>query len=486
MKTAQKKQSLDAALAKLEESIEKYALLSGAQAVVLALSGGKDSVLLFHLLRICLARHNVAFSCVHVNHHLRGARAERDARFCEKLCRAWGVECRVMSCDVASFSKEHGLSLEEAARCLRYELLLQVARERGALVATAHTASDQTETVLMQICQGGGLSAAAGIEPRRKDGVIRPLLHFSTEEVLSVVKDCGFRFVQDHTNRDTRFLRNFYRRKVIARLKEKNPALDACVARFASIAREANVALQTFSEKRLKELCLFPVSVRMDLSAIQTLLSEDSDSPVAYALFSEMLRLAGYKEPLTQERFCSIKEYLRTNKRVGAKLEIGGGVGFLLEANTLFATDFFHTEMSQFFPLPLASGECVTDWADNVFSLTPCRECASDEKVHKMHTSIYISCDKLNGSLFVSPCVLSRDYTVNGRTRKVKDYLSMRKYPVGMRGSMPLVCDDTGVIWIPGELPADRVRAEEVGENFRLELIGGDLYEELVIRRQYE
>lgn len=466
---------------RVRQTLEAEEMLCNVDSVVLALSGGKDSVCLFHVLRSLLPLYGVRFLCAHVNHGLRGERAADDERFCAALAAEYGVEYRAFSCDVLTFCREQSLSVEEAARKLRYRLLLDFAREHRAVLATAHTASDQTETVLMQISRGGGMRAACGIEKKRADGIIRPLISLTSQEIVSFCHEQGYAFVTDETNSDLSLLRNFYRQRIVQPMRENNPNLDACVARFSDIARQEHMAFLALAQEKLQESALYPVRTRLPLAPIVALLQKPYGSAVLYDLFSEMLLMAGKPTPPESVHFQAICRFLSTHVRPGAVLEVSEGYGFLVEQESLFATALKKESRKS---VPLDSGENYAE--GNVLLLKTQKKCPACLKVHKMHTSAYLDCDKIKGALFVRRRIAGDTYTVGGKTRKVKDLFSSRGFAQGMREEFPLICDHEGIVWIPGELAADRVRAEVGAPSLLLELKSGPLYEELVKRRQYE
>ncbi len=480
MRTKRRLPEADSLFCRVEETVAHHAMLEGASAVVLALSGGKDSVCLFHLLRELLPSRGVRFFAAHVNHGLRGGEAERDEQFCRELCRAYGVEYAVFFCDVPSYARERSLCAEDAARELRYSALLQFAKEKGALLVTAHTANDQAETVFMRLSRGSGLAGASGIEPVRADGVIRPLLDVTSEEVLAFLANGRFSFVTDSSNSDTRFLRNFYRSEIIPRLEEKNPALVSSLCRFARISREEHAAFLNLAREKLQSLGLFPVTVRVKKAPILALFEKRENRPILHLLFSEMLLSAG-GGILCEDAFFRLLDSLRKEGRVGASVEVGGGYCFLIECDSvavLCERGTFVTECA------LSLGETV--FGTETFRLETCERAAEVPKIHKMHTSVYLSCDKIVGSVRVRNRQTGDTYTVQGKRRFVKDIFSMRAVPQGMRRTYPLVCDDAGILWIPGELCDDRVRAETGERAFCLSLVAGTLYEELLKRRHHE
>ena len=220
------------------ESTVRQSLPDETGAIVVAVSGGVDSVVLLHLLR-CIAvsrsaAHPLHLQVVHLNHQIR-QEAEDDARFVEALCRQWNVPCHGMSCDVPALARKEGISLEMAGRVARRRLFRQVAERQGAeLIALGHHRDDQVETLLLRITRGSGLSGLAGMAER--DGIWwRPLLSCSRRQLLDYAKQHALKWCEDSSNKDTAFVRNALRLQVVPRLKEINPRLNE---RFFELGRQ--------------------------------------------------------------------------------------------------------------------------------------------------------------------------------------------------------------------------------------------------------
>ena len=198
-------------------------------AVTAALSGGADSVCLLHCLRECRDAFGLTLSAIHVQHGLRGEESRRDEQFCRTLCADWGVPLQVIAVAV----QRSGRSLEEAAREARYAAFAEHAE---GYVATAHTASDNFETMLFRLVRGTGLKGLAGIPPVR-ERYLRPLLTVSRAEVEDYLRENGIGYVTDSTNLTDDYARNFLRHQVVPLLQEQNPALEQTAAETADILR---------------------------------------------------------------------------------------------------------------------------------------------------------------------------------------------------------------------------------------------------------
>lgn len=209
------------------------ALFSPGDAVVCALSGGADSAAMLRCLLSLRGELGISVSAAHFNHCLRGAESDRDEEFCRSLCGDLGVPLAVGRGDAAARARENGESVEQAARALRYGYLLSLPADR---VATAHTADDNLETILMNLTRGTGLRGLAGIPPVR-GRIVRPLLDVSRAEILAYLAETGVPHVEDSTNAAGGCLRNRLRHGVVPLLKAENPSLAADAAALADRLR---------------------------------------------------------------------------------------------------------------------------------------------------------------------------------------------------------------------------------------------------------
>ena len=224
-----------------KEYILENKMIKNHSTVLVALSGGADSVCLLLVLneikRQCADELDFALEAVHVEHGIRGAESREDARFASDLCERLNIPCHVHSVDVPQYAASHGLGLEEAARILRYEAFEEEAgrypcktayaadqkqgNSRQAVVAVAHHMEDNAETVLFQMLRGSGAKGLSGMHPVSvKNGVtyIRPLLSATRAQIEEYLKENGQAFVTDATNTDTAYSRNKLRHDVFPSL----------------------------------------------------------------------------------------------------------------------------------------------------------------------------------------------------------------------------------------------------------------------------
>ena len=205
--------------------IKKNRLIVPGQRILVALSGGADSVALFHILHKAARKYNFKLIAAHLNHCIRGKEADEDEKWVKWFCRKLKHRCITGRINVPVFAEKRKLSIETAGREIRYKFLSEVARKVDAdVIATAHHADDQAETVLMRFLRGAGTKGLSGIQPAiLYDGfpVVRPLLETDKQEVLRYLKRNNLIWREDSTNAEASYLRNKIRHKLIPYL-EKN------------------------------------------------------------------------------------------------------------------------------------------------------------------------------------------------------------------------------------------------------------------------
>ena len=215
---------------KASQTIEKHALLASCERVLIALSGGADSVALLHVLKAL----GYDVYAAHINHMIRGDEALRDEWFCVDLCRELGVPLMVYKKNCPQYAHMHKLTTEEAARKLRYEALENALQTfECQKIATAHTQNDNLETMLMRLIRGTSSYGLRGIDIKRGH-IIRPLLEMSRTEIESYVKKHSLNYMEDSTNKDTAYLRNRVRHMLLPELESSyNPNIRGQLSKLS-------------------------------------------------------------------------------------------------------------------------------------------------------------------------------------------------------------------------------------------------------------
>lgn len=335
---------MDALMLEIKRYIGANQLIRPGDGVVVGLSGGPDSVFLLYALHTLQPRMDFTLRAVHVHHGIRGAEADRDEAFSEKLCAKLDIPFQAVHVAAPAYAAQHGLSLEEAARILRYEALEAARQQLGqtlavrpsnapvpdsartsdspaftagspsrlpdarsmkglpassapvAWIAVAHHLDDQAETVLHNLVRGAGLRGLAGMENRRNH-VIRPLLSIKREDILKWLKQYDIPYVTDSTNADPHYTRNRIRSTVLPELREINPEASAHIAHSAALLREADayfhaLALQYVDAHAVLTVAPDEATILRSIALPVTELREYPELVRQY-VYSELLRRIG-------------------------------------------------------------------------------------------------------------------------------------------------------------------------------------------------
>ena len=215
---------------RIKEFISQNDLLADGAHVIVGLSGGADSTALL----LVLLRLGYKCTAVHCNFHLRGAESDRDQQFVTDLCQKTGVELIICSYDTQSYAKQKGISIEMAARELRYADFDRILKETGAdAICIAHHRDDSVETVLLNLIRGTGIKGLTGIKPRNGH-IIRPLLCVSRREIEDWLNETGQPYITDSTNLETDYTRNKIRLQLLPLMRAINPDADNAIASTAA------------------------------------------------------------------------------------------------------------------------------------------------------------------------------------------------------------------------------------------------------------
>ena len=269
---------------KVSEFIASNRLLDKKGLYLTALSGGADSVALLLVLR----QLGYSVEAIHCNFHLRGKESDRDELFCVSLCEKLGVKLHRIHFDTHEYAALHKVSIEMAARELRYQYFFQLKSDLGAAgVCVAHHRDDSVETVLLNLVRGTGLRGLRGIQPSH-DGIIRPLLCVSRQEIESFLLEEGQDYVTDSTNFETEFSRNRIRLEVLPLLREINPSASDNIFRMTQLLGEA--------EKLLDEVVESHRSDVLDIAKLDTMTSP------RYLLY-EVMKDYGFSSDQVEQMF---------------------------------------------------------------------------------------------------------------------------------------------------------------------------------------
>ncbi len=439
----------------LNRLIEEYSMIPRGSTVLCALSGGADSVYLLH--RLYLLRSTLDFRLVaaHYNHHLRGEESDRDEefvrRFVEKWCKPMCVSAEgesrqlpavsliVGGGDVAGEAARRKTGLEETAREMRYDFLRKTADELGgAIIATAHTADDNAETMLFHLARGTGLRGLTGIQPVG-DHLIRPMLTTTRAQVEEYLRLYSIPHVEDSSNEDERFTRNRLRRRVIPELEVICPGAVSRTAFAASLLRTDEDYLTSQAKKAVEDIEPERGAIRMQVGIIGNL--PDALAPRAVRIL--ISRIRGGDTDLAAAHLLSVVALCR-GADPSAKIFLPGGLIARREYDDL-VLGFIEDEPKN--PEPVAvvlDGHTV--YGDTGWTVSCCHTVCPEINC-KNPDSFFVSCDKISGPLIIRPRRTGDCIKLPGRgTRTVKRLLIDKKIPLMARERLPVLADDDGIL----------------------------------------
>jgi tRNA(Ile)-lysidine synthase len=454
--------SIDMALiACVRRSIREHALARPGTRVLVALSGGADSVALLHLLcEMERVGDIVVAGAAHLHHGLRGADADADEAFCRALADRLNVRFVSEHADVASLAREQKRSIEDAARGARYAFLERAADQLGAdAIATAHTRDDQAETFLLRLLRGAGTRGLGSIRPR-VGRVIRPVLGVARAELRSYLESRGETFREDATNADVSIPRNRVRHELIPHIQSRfSQAAPEILARQAALARDDEDFLQRLAIERLDRIVLRENGLGADLDVVT--LSATPRALASRVAYHVLTRYAGGRSVGSDhvDRLLALADI----GRQGASVSLPGQYAQRLDRIiALRAGRGVRREDSNSFAFSLSiPGE--VQWQPDGWAIAA--EAATGAEGRRLAAK--------GPEVTVSVAALTLPLAIRSRrpgdrfhplgapgARKLQDFLVDRKVPRAERDCLPLVVDGRDrIVWVVGH---------SVGEDFRV------------------
>ena len=413
---------------KLLEAVECFSLLNGAKSVTVALSGGADSMALLCALSSLKEKLGIKLSAAHFNHKIRGEEADRDEQFVKEQCQKMNIPLFCGSEDVPKFAEENHLSMELAARQLRYNFLNSVCED---VIATAHTASDNLETMLFNITRGTSTKGICGIPPKR-DNIIRPLILCSREEIECYCKENEVPFVTDSTNLCDKYSRNKLRLKVVPVLKELNSAVEKNALRAARSLYEDNDFIEGIAKAEYKRRFK---SSKLNVAGLNNL-----HIAVQKRVIKSFLLNIGANDLDNIHLLSVLKIALN-----GGKTQISNSFDLICRDDYLYKFEEIKSEFS-------------VEISKENFTFTE-----NNKKVHNLLLKNAIDCDKIVGKLVIRNRISGDEIRLKGRncTKTLKKLFTEKKIPLCERDVLPVIADNQGVVWIYNMGVAERVAVDE-------------------------
>lgn len=448
-------------LEKVRNTIHKYSMFAPGDRVLVGVSGGPDSVALLHILKSLAPKMLLEIFVAHLNHGLRGEAAAADAEFVRELARRLELQAVVESKDVAGFARENNLSVQEAAREVRYRFFLEAAKQLGCdKLATGHNANDQAETVLFQFLRGSGVTGLGGIPPVRDGWIVRPLIETKRREIEQYCLDHQLPTRTDQSNLKPVYTRNKIRLQLIPFLEQEyNINLVETLLRTSEIMRDQEEFMATLVPEAWSAVCVEQAETKITISLAAFLKLPGVLQNVVLRKAWE--RLTGSGSKLGFVHLAKSLDLLRSGQ-TGSMMDLPAGIRLI--------------KSYQEFSLSTAA---VGDTADlrfshtlNVPGITLIPETGDAIKAEVLEMTSELDVLNRPDEIFVDLDLVPLPLTARSRkpgerfrplgqkgTKKIKKYLIDCKVPRQERSRLPvLAAANDQVIWIAGLRADERWR----------------------------
>lgn len=438
------------------QSAAEHELWAPRDTIVVAVSGGPDSVALLHVLHeISLNVMPLSLICAHVNHGFRKESVE-EVELVRTMAEQLGLPFELAEFDIPSLAKQSGLGPEGTARAKRYEFLIDIAHRYGARsVALAHHADDQAETVIMRLLRGSGLSGLSGIKWKRTEKnveLIRPFLRINKTALLELCQNEGFTYATDASNLQTKYKRNAVRLEVLPFLEKYNGRVRHSLVQLAEIAGAEDEYMEAAAAKCYGEVVSEANGKytfnRASFAAIPSALQRRLIKLILNYLSADLATLDFPK--IEAVRRGTLQNYPTT-----WSLDLGGGLTCVRQYDIiLFSSKPMQQQVSYTYRMFLPDSELQMEEIGKVISMVELeRESFFMQGEDYGKLSAWFDRDELVFPLTIRsrlPGDTIRIMGLNG-SKKVKDIYIDDKIPASQRSMIPLVCDATGnIVWIPG------------------------------------
>lgn len=449
-------------------SARRRDLFATGDTILVAVSGGADSVALLYLLSELAPSSNLTLLVMHIDHGLRGEESEEDARFVAALCDRLGFPLTRERVELAAgLDRLKGRSIQEMAREARYAALLRVAGGVGAgKIAVGHTADDQAETLLMWMLRGAGAAGLAGIPPVRDQRIIRPLLELSRTEVLEYLRTRGVTFRTDSSNATLRYARNRVRHELVPVLKRFNPAVLETLVRQADLLREEDACLEQMASEALLTIAQKRAGGELSLDRASLLAL-----PVALQRRVVRAVLRWTTGTVQGPSFGAVAAVLDrvVHGRSGSSLDVRGAI--IEREYERIRVRLRRPASRRASQMPAASDtEALAVAVPSAVEWPPTGQAVRIRVDHPPspiadgstggHTAVF-DADRMTWNLTLrswQPGDAFHPLGMQGRRKKLQDYFADLKLPREERRRVPLLVAPEGILWIVGYRTDDRFR----------------------------
>lgn len=457
-------------LDKIKSYIREYNMINKGDRIVAGVSGGADSVCLFHVLLELKKEYSIQLFVVHIHHGLRPVDADRDEAYVKELCKRHAVFCHSVRADVSGLSQREGLSLEEAGRVARYEEFYRFLQENKCnKIAIAHNKNDNAETFLFNLFRGSGLTGLRGIPPVRNE-IIRPLLAVEREEIEHYLRERAIEYCNDSTNSTDDYSRNQIRNQILSYAKENlNKEVIEHITMASGRIREANEFIEKQIEKCLPKILIQGKDklYRMDVEELKK-----EDRIIQRGIVRRFIENLG--NGLKDIDFLHIELVLSLmEKEVGKTIHLPYGLAAVREYETILLNKASPSVKKESFSI-----EIIMDMEENKSYHIPITGQTINVRLLNYKKSMifprngctkWFDYDKIKNTVLIRSR-LEGDYIEidgKGSRKKIKSLFIDEKIPKESRSRIPLIADGSHIMWVLGHRMSEGYK---ISENTKLVL----------------
>lgn len=411
---------------RIKQYIEKEDLFSSGSKILIALSGGADSVALLCIL------HAAGYPCeaAHCNFHLRGEESNRDEQFVRQLCKKYGIHLHTIDFDTTRYAAEKHISIEMAARELRYNWFEEIRNQcRADVVAVAHHQDDSVETILLNLIRGTGITGLLGIRPR--NGVIvRPLLCINREEIMRYLQSIGQDYVTDSTNLEDEYTRNKIRLNLLPLMQTINPSVKNSLIETSNYLSDVATIYNRYIEEAKTR-----IATTEDIRICELV-----KEPAPEALLFEILHPLGFNSAQIKDIVHSL--HGQSGKQFSSK------EWRVIKDREFLLLEKIQSEDKEELPFQIIKEE---------------KEYTSDFQIPRKKGTACFDADKLDGTISYRKWRTGDTFIPFGMKgkKKVSDYLTDRKFSISQKERQWVLCCGERIAWLIGERTDNRFRIDE-------------------------
>ncbi len=440
-------------LLKIQETIAKENLIKKNENILIALSGGPDSVFLFHILRILKDSLSFSLYASHINHMYRGEDAYKDESFVTELCNQYGIKLFIKRKNATEYAKELKLTEEEAGRKLRYDFFNENLKEIGnGKIALAHNLNDQSETVLQRIIRGTGIDGLAAMS-YQSHNIIRPMLNIEKKEIINYLEENEYKYCKDYTNELPIYGRNKIRLNLIPYLEENfNPNIQDILFRMSQIMQKDSILIEKYITRLFDKL----VKEKSENSVIfdAELLNDLDSNEIGRLIRKAVKEIKGSTKNLENKHIEYAIDFIRNNK-TGKSIDLTDDIKISISYNNIILTKY--VEKNYDFEYNIKADDFINNSNNYVeiyveeLNKRIILKIINRENIKKIKSNeFYVDYDKIKGIIKIRNRKQS-DYMIpfgmHGR-KKLKEIFIDNKVPLQDRDKKIIISDEEKIIFL--------------------------------------